>query len=544
MKKAMTNILKQIINLKASLLVNAFIFYFRKLWIVGKWLPESLYSSYTAKKALNIVAITVRQMFDFAAKPLYLLLFAACPVFLIVKIQPQLQGQEFAIMIHILFFLNCYIGSFGDNHIFQVSRDKVTFIKYMHMNARNYVKASLAFRYIPFFVYYLPCMIVAATAFKRPVWEGIVGWLMLVCFRFAGEAFQLYIFDKTGTVLSRKTSYSWSIITTGLLLAYFLPSKAWILPGSITLHPITAVFYIVFGGFCIYYTTVGYKGYEKKLPRSLDLNFLLSNMMKASSGAYIKDVEIKETDLDLSKTSNKNYESLKGYAYLNALFFSRHRRQLVRPLYFRLALIGIAFLASLLFYRLNPKLAVSLSQNLSASLLPSFVFLMYCITVADKACRAMFYNCDKDMLHYAYYRTPRTILKTFQVRLFRVSLLNIAASLAICLAAAGFCLVCGTSIFTLDLLLFSVTIILLSILFTAHHLCLYYIFQPYSESLQTKNPFFNGINMGMYIICLQCLQVKVGGPAFSLGVLLFTIVYILVVLVFVYFRAPKSFRVK
>ena len=115
---------------------------------------------------------------------------------------------------------------------------------------------------------------------------------------------------------------------------------------------------------------------------------------------------------------------------------------------------------------------------------------------------------------------------------------------AVCLAAVAVRLLCGQSLFTPDLLLFCIAILLLSVLFTVHHLCLYYIFQPYSESLQIKNPFFSVINGGMYFLCFLCMQLEIGGALFTAGVLLFTVVYISVALILAYRRAPKSFRIK
>lgn len=540
----MNNTIKQIMNMKTALWTNAFIFYFKRLWIVGKWMPDSVYWNYEDKRLISIVIFVIRQIFDFIAKPLYLFFFMGLPYLFLEQKSPEFQGQGLYVMVHILFFLSCYIGAFGDNHLLSVTRDKVTLIKYMHMNSRDYAKGSLAFRYIPFFLYYLPCLLGAALFFGQPLWEGFFAWLMFICFRVAGEAFQLFIFDRSGKVVNRNMVYQWGIIITGLFGAYYLPNKGILLPAHILLHPVTALAYVLVGGACIYYITAGYRGYEKKFQHSLDLNFLLSNMLKTSSGAAFKEVEIKDKDLNVTKTSGRKYENLQGYAYLNALFFARHRRQLLRPVYYRLLIVLAVFFGSVFFYRSTPALAVQLSQNLSASLLPSCVFIMYAATVAEKACRAMFYNCDKDMLHYAYYRTPQTILKTFRVRLVRISLLNIAVAFAMCLAAAGFCILCGTSVFTLDVFLFCITLLLLAILFTAHHLCLYYIFQPYSESLKIKNPFFSAINVTMYSLCFLCLQLDVGGPFFTMTVLIFTVFYVMTALVFVYHRAPKSFRVK
>lgn len=48
----------------------------------------------------------------------------------------------------------------------------------------------------------------------------------------------------------------------------------------------------------------------------------------------------------------------------------------------------------------------------------------------------------------------------------------------------------------------------------------------------------------MYMLCLVCLQIDVGGAAFTLAVLIFTVLYIAGALFLVYRRAPRSFRVK
>ena len=68
--------------------------------------------------------------------------------------------------------------------------------------------------------------------------------------------------------------------------------------------------------------------------------------------------------------------------------------------------------------------------------------------------------------------------------------------------------------------------------------------QPSSEMMRLKNPMFNVGNWGMYFLCFLGLQIDVGGLAFTLAVLAFTVVYIAVVMTLVYVRSPKSFRVK
>lgn len=511
----MRQMVGQIIKMRGALWVNAFLYYFSRLWMVGRLVPPTAYAGYRAKKALSAAAVAVRQIIDLCGKPLYLLTFLLLPVILLAGSRPQFAGQEFSLFLSMLFFLSCILGAFGDSHIFNVTREKVAFLKYLHADARSYIQASLALRYVPFFSYYLPFLL-------------------------------LFVFDRTGRVLVRSTGYAWLVIAVGLAGAYVPPLLGldWHMGlAAFLLHPASISAFAAAGALCLYYIAAGYPGYARKLPRSLDLNFLLSSMLKTASGSSFKEVEVREADAALSSEALAKLQRLKGYDYLNALFFARHRRQLLRPVWYRLAAAALAFAAAAALRISSPELAAALSRNLTA-MLPSFVFIMYSITVADKSCRAMFYNCDKDLLRYAWYRKPKVILRSFGIRLRRVALYNGLVAGALCLAAAGFCLISGTGIFTADLALFCAALLLLSLLFTAHHLCLYYIFQPYSESLKTKNPLFSGIHAAMYLLCFACLQIEVGGSFFTAVLLGFTVLYIAAALVLVYFRAPRSFRIK
>lgn len=542
----MIKTLRQIINMKAALWVNAFCYYFKRLWLVGKWMSETIYSKYEVKRTLCIAAVVIRQIIDFLGKPIYLLICVGLPLIFIVNAHPGMKDSAFAAAVQIIFFLNGIIGSFGDSQIFSVTREKVTCIKYLHMNPRSFLQGALAFKYIPFFLYYLPWLLVLSHLSGGTVLQGIFLWLMLFSLRMMGEAFHLLVFDRAGKVLSRNMAFEWLTIGIGLAGAYASLGFGWILPiSAVLLHPICVALCTLLGGFCLWYITSGYRGYEKKYHRSVDINFLFSSLMKASSGsaAGFKEVEIRERDNLVSDAQISRLRHLHGYAYLNALFFARHRRQLVKPVCYRLLCAALLFAGSVVLWLSNRQTAVRLSQDLTV-ILPFFVYVMYFMTVADKASRAMFYNCDKDMLRYAYYRRPQTILRNFQIRLIRVSLYNLSIAAGVCLAAIGFCLLCKTSILSPGLLLFCAAVLLLSVLFTAHHLCLYYLFQPYSENLKVKNPFYSVINYVMYLLCFLCLNIDVGGPLFTAVVLAFTILYIIAALALVYRFAPKSFRIK
>ena len=168
----MRQMVGQIIKMRGALWVNAFLYYFSRLWMVGRLVPPTAYAGYRAKKALSAAAVAVRQIIDLCGKPLYLLTFLLLPVILLAGSRPQFAGQEFSLFLSMLFFLSCILGAFGDSHIFNVTREKVAFLKYLHADARSYIQASLALRYVPFFLLLSSLPSAGCMAFRRAAVAG------------------------------------------------------------------------------------------------------------------------------------------------------------------------------------------------------------------------------------------------------------------------------------------------------------------------------------------------------------------------------------
>ena len=87
-------------------------------------------------------------------------------------------------------------------------------------------------------------------------------------------------------------------------------------------------------------------------------------------------------------------------------------------------------------------------------------------------------------------------------------------------------------------------ILSLGVFFATHSLGLYYIFQPYTSDLDTKNPMFKFLNIAMYAVCYGATQIKSTPTWFALLVFGVTVVYSVVMLALVLRRAPNTFRVK
>lgn len=101
----MVDMLVKTVEMKAALWLNSFFYYFRRLWLVGRLMPETIYANTALKKVLSYVAVAVQQLSGFFSKPLYLLLFVWLPAVWLQARQPQMAGQPVcAVCVHFVFF--------------------------------------------------------------------------------------------------------------------------------------------------------------------------------------------------------------------------------------------------------------------------------------------------------------------------------------------------------------------------------------------------------------------------------------------------------
>lgn len=543
----MVRTLQQIIMLKATIVTNTFLYYLKRLWVIGKLVPDSVYGNRELKLILAVLFTILGQVVSLAGKALYILIFAVFPAYLTGAAG---SGVRFDSLVQILFFLSCIIGPLQDSVVFNVTKEKFTAVRYMKMDVEKYTRVYILYCYIPFALYFLLCVLVGAWLTGGSMWEGVCLWIVIMMMRAMGEAFQVWLFDQRGIVFSRKTGWVWIIIFLSVVGAYsvFTPVGP-VLTAEILFHPVLLVLICIVGVVSAWYILAGYRGYRQKLHRTVEEKWLFSSIVKQSSqSANEKAVGMREQDLHADSNKMARVEKLHGYEYFNALFFLRHRRQILKPVYYRLTAVGIFFLGGVALRIGAPEVAYLGAVNLT-DFLPILVFIMYMMTVADKACKAMFYNCDKSMLKFGFYRNPKTLLSNFRIRLVKIAEYNLVIGAAICVAVAGFRGICGIWEFGQSMLLFCAAVLMLSVFFTVHHLFLYYVFQPYSEEMNVKNPFFQVINMAVYLICFLCYELQANGVLtgnlpFTVGVLVITVAYIVAALFLVYRYAPKMFRVK
>lgn len=534
----MTKLYRTIYHMQAAITTNTFLYFVGRLPLVGKRLPSRVFALGRLKTGLGMLVSVLDFLKDLMGKILYLAVMVVLPVVVIFEDSPGGLDTLVAPMAHILFVLSCVVGSLANVQAVNPSRDKYIAVKFMRISPRSYLRATLPVHYLLFFVTFLAPMLFLF-GFCGSSAAALVLWVWMVATRFAGEALTLWVFRKTGKHLPVWAPVIWPIALVGLAAAYVPVLLGWPLVPLAWLGSLPGVVLaLALGAAGIWYVWWGFAGYDD-YRRALTAEKAAPVAKKSSAFA---DVQMKETDLENQHITPRLARKT-GYDYLQGLFFTRHRRQLFRPVLIRLAVVGGVLAIFMLLLLVAGPAGVLVVQRLTSQL-PLFVFLMYLASVAPKACRAMFYNCDISLLHYAFYRQPRVILRNFRIRLFYVAGHDLLIGAAVCVATSLAFALSGGQLFTFDRLIFCVTILLLALFFSVHHLFLYYVFQPYTTELDVKNPFFSIWNGIMYGVCYACLQIKAAGPLFVQVVLGITVLYILVALGLVYKLSPKSFRVK
>ena len=539
----MLSTLKTIRKIDIATGVNVFIYYLKKLPIIGYSIDDSWYGDDSLKKVFEIIVMIIKILLNALKKGLYIGLLMVIPACLFYSLIDSKQ-LPFELVAHYLVVLSGIGSLCVESFIFKVTKSKYICVKYLKMDTESYVKATFSKLYLVYFIYFTLFLTIAAIFLSEKPLDGLMIALIIICLKMFGEAFQLFVFEKTNIIIIRKNVLVLIVGIVLLVAAYGLPFVGFVLPiYSLMYNPIFLLGCLLIFVTCVWYIFVGYKNYNTKIYQTIEYGFSDAAIKDNAKTAQFKALEVKDNDLNEQHLIKNKYKNKDGLNYLNAIFFDRHKRLIFNPVIYRLLVVCVLFIICVICGLVAKEIAKEVSLNLS-EYLPLFVFLMYFLSIGDKSCKTMFYNCDKSLLHYGFYREPRLLLKNFTIRLFKLISYSMIIPIAIIIGAIVFCIIFGTGIFSLDMFTFSVSIILLSMFFIIHHLTMYYIFQPYTDDLGIKSPFFKIINGFVYLISFSCFQLDVGGVLFTILLLTFTSVYILIALLIVYKYGWKTFRVK
>ena len=521
-------------KLETSIFINGLVYFIRKLPILRKKANRGNYRFSTLKEGLGILSFLYQMIFG----SLKGILLAVGTLLLPgLFFEGSQEGKPLTILLFLYFILRLLLP-----YLLELNQTKFILLKELKMDPREYALAYLikkeSFKFLGRSIGFL---LLTGSVFRSPL-EALLLSASATLAGFLAEAVHLFLFRKKRFLMEEHNALFIGLLLTVMagayLLYFFLPGFD---GGLLLRHPLFQAVLLFTALLSLRYI-VQYDYYIEAMNHvtSYEKMNKLQNAMKEAMVADVKmrDKDYKEEDLLPVEGVEKE-----GFAYLNALFFKRHRRFFRKPILVKSILVATVFVGLFLLYLfVDPDLMNSMGPELSKNY-TMMIFVMYMLTNSNRETKAMFYNCDLFMLRYGFYREPKALLSMFSLRLKRIVLGN--------LIPTGI-LLFGLFLFTAlsehrnygEILPLMAMVLTLSVFFSVHYLFMYYVFQPYTSSMEVKSPMFSIINGLVYLLSYMAIQIDAPAQWMLPVIILVSIFYVAVAVLFVYKKAPTTFRVK
>ena len=209
-----------------------------------------------------------------------------------------------------------------------------------------------------------------------------------------------------------------------------------------------------------------------------------------------KAYELKDKDIEVKNT--KGLYKKRGLAFLNSLFFIRHKRLITKPVIIKSLAVPVIGLGVFFLTVFKETLTAEVIFELTIKAMP---FLTYILSRQDKVITAMYLNCDQGLLPYGFYRKGSMLLAMYRLRFRSMLLINMipaGAVLVTYMVAMGY----KGEIFWVNNLVVLAYILLMTTFFTSLALAKYYLLQPYNQEGMPVSKLAGAINAVVYYLCI------------------------------------------
>lgn len=486
-------------------------------------------------KTLGLVLAILRELLGLLlGKLLYMAVFFAAPLLLFRSEPPAgLYG-------HLLLFLTL-IGGIFNSKLLDAEQDAYYAVFLLRMDARRYALSAYGYTLLKDFTGFLAAaLVVGRLALHAPLALCLLTPVLLCSVKLTAAGLELRHFTRRDK-LAREAKWFPVLQGLGLLLlaAAYLPPMllGWAIPNG-------AVY-----AACGLFAACGAWG-AWVLVRFPSFRRVYRRIFTPDSLALLtgdSDPAAKETQAQYQSklTLDDGPESRKtGCARFNELFMRRNRRLLMRPARRIAAIAAVVLAAGCAACLIFPDAAAAVNE-LVVQALPGMLLLMYFINRGSTVTQALFFNCDRSMLSYRFYRQPRVILGIFTARLKSLTAINLLPTAVIALGLPMLLLCSGGTDTPSDYAVLPLSILAMSVFFSVHYLVLYYLLQPYTAGLENSSYAYRIITGLTYVVCyLISANVRGSTAAFGVGVVLFAAVYVAAALLLAYHLAPRTFKLR
>ncbi len=527
----MVKTIKFLFLIRKTYQANSFIYYLKRLPLIGKIFPYSLYSVKGVKDIFSFLSVVWAIIKMFLGKLVYLGAISIAANFMLSLSVITLDKSQ--LFLNLMLFLTI-AGGIAKCYVLEPNKDINYAITYLRMDAKQVVTHS--------YFYYLLCTVIGFLPlflFFPPLRElGFISacslFIIMLSSKIIGGAVKLNIRSKKANYNLNNESFKELALCALIACVGVISSLLNINVNNIIL----VVVALLFGGGALSTMKyiVNFKSYSK-VYKTLFLNWEVVSK-KTNNSKVVRDAFEKQ----ILDDGNVNYNK-KGYAFLNDCFIKRHRKLLfgsTKKFVIAQSLIVIAVIAATIII---PNIAQTVNSGVT-SVLPFFTYLMYFTNCAERISKVLFMNCDNEMLTYRLYRQPKAILSMFRLRLKAILFMDWVQSIPLALGLPLILLISGGTQNPLDYLILFISIMAISAFFTVHNLATYYIFQPYNQEVQMKNPIYGIVKGITYIGCYVIMQINLPFEFFGVAIIVFSLIYVAIFAPLAYKIAPKTFKLK
>ncbi|MGQ7663017.1 hypothetical protein ACTGXD_09315 [Streptococcus suis] len=520
--------------------VNGFFYYLRKLPLVGKKIPESIFKSYSFKSGLFLILHILSIPSRFLVKGIWLTIYSCIAAFWIKLLSNnqldfwQIPSDTWLLGFSMWMVFVGYANRFGKGFEPFIAKSEREFMQNFGLSQSSFLQSQLFVEPIITSLFYLPALLIFSSLSGNWLYLPL-GLLTIPAGSFTGQALNRALFNR-GIFARRNSWQSWIILGTGLAaIASLILFRNHLSPIFLLPVLVCQVLLIWFGYRYLKQQTNHLDSLYYCMDQSLQMDKKIFEMTKGNE--YTR--QGLQMQAKLSMETGKDLSHLSGMTYLNALLFDRYKKVLYKKVRgWVLSLVVILVALEAFRYYLEP---FELTDAVLLRCLPFSFMIMYVASSGKVVAQMVFVNCDISMLHYPFYREAKTIIAGFNYRFLQTFKLNLIFAFSLFLAIMAL----GRFAFSLEtILLTALLLISLTALFSFHDLFIYYILQPFTKDMEVVNPVYKFLSGALYWVAYLNIKLDIGSHLYILLISLAMIAYVSIGYWILLKKAPQTFRLK
>lgn len=514
----------QLQTYKATQKANSFVYFLTHSFLFKRFFYEDLVKEYTSKEGVALTIYSIDILWKLTLKMLYLFIIA-------------LHVQNYPDSFLMFFALLTVIGAIN-RPIIGYTQEDYEAIMLLRVPPKKYARYCLHYYLIKEFVLFAFGMIIVCVECELNYFWLLYTIVIYLSIHLLAQGMEMIILENDHFI-DKKRGVVRLLIAIGLLafIGVFYGFKGY---ASNLICSIIGIIFVV-GAIGSYIYLTNYSHYDLAFKYNLNVENYLK--LKIDAKKAITGEQYNEK-LDLKGKEVKG----QGYKYLFKLFINRYHKVLRTRtiiIYFVIALVSLACIFVYPIFQNSVKnfeYCFFIYQRLT-----NVFWIMYLVvnTMGNKFLQLCFFQVDRYLIHYNFYRSKEAIISNFFLRFKYILKVILIPTLLLSLGLTLPHILYAPSLLWGRICLSFFLPIICAIFYSIFNVAMYYLFQPYSFEGQIVNKAYPIIDRIIYTIAYVVFTNNVVLPDVAI-IIICVILMIISVLLYVLAvkNSPRKFRVR